>query len=352
VTLTRPVSPQHAFDESRLAVYLRNHLEGFHGELRVEQFSGGQSNPTFLLTAGGSRYVLRRKPPGNLLPSAHAVDREFRVIRALAATDVPVARAYALCEDPTVIGSSFYMMAYVEGRIFWDPALPGVRPDERGALYDEMNRVIAALHCIDAAAIGLADYGKPGNYIERQVARWTKQYRAAEDERIEAADRLIEWLPRHVPAEGETRIVHGDYRIDNVIFHPSEPRILAVLDWELSTLGDPLVDFAYHCMTWRMDTGSARGLAGIDLDSLGIPNEAAYLRRYLERIGSERTVSAADWTYYLIFNMFRLVGILQGVAARAKQGNASSEDAAQTGKRTRPLAEQAWALAQALSAGR
>jgi aminoglycoside phosphotransferase (APT) family kinase protein len=352
VVVTGPVSPQHAFDETRLAAYLHDRLEGFHGKLSVEQFRGGRSNPTFLLTAGGRRYVLRRKPPGNLLPSAHAVDREFRVIRALAATDLPVARAHVLCEDPAVIGSSFYLMDYVEGRIFWDPALPGVAPAERAALYDEMNRVIATLHRVDFAAIGLADYGRPGNYIERQVARWTKQYRAAETERIDAAEQLIEWLPRHIPAAGETRIVHGDYRIDNVIFHPSEPRIVAVLDWELSTLGDPLCDFAYHCMTWRMDPGAARGLAGIDVDSLGIPNEAAYLRRYLERFGSGRSVSADEWTYYLIFNMFRLVGILQGVAARAQQGNASSEDAAQTGMRTRPLAEQAWALAQTLPAGR
>jgi aminoglycoside phosphotransferase (APT) family kinase protein len=345
---TRPVAPQHAFDRARLAAYLRESVDGFSGELQVEQFKGGQSNPTFLLTAGGRRYVLRRKPPGTLLPSAHAVDREFRVIRALAATDVPVARARVLCEDPDVIGTAFYVMDFVDGRIFWDPTLPGMASAERAAIYDELNRVIAALHRVDPVAVGLADYGRPGHYIARQVARWTRQYRASETERIEAADRLIEWLPQHLPAEGETRIVHGDYRLDNAIFDPDQPRILAVLDWELSTLGDPLADFAYHCLSWRLPAGASRGLAGIDVAALGIPSEPAYLRRYLERVGSARAVSSADWTYYLVFNMFRLVGILQGVASRALQGNASSALAVETGKRARPLAEQAWALAQSL----
>ncbi len=346
---TGPVAPQHAFDVAHLAAFLRERIPGFEGELRVEQFRGGQSNPTFLLSAGSHRYVLRRKPPGALLPSAHAVDREFRVISALAATDVPVARAHLLCEDAGVIGSAFYVMDFVDGRICWDPTLPDLTPDERAAHYDELNRVIAALHRVDPAAIGLADYGRPGHYIARQVARWTRQYRASETERIEAADRLIDWLPEHIPAAGEVRIVHGDYRLDNVIFHPREPRILAVLDWELSTLGDPLVDFAYHCLTWRLPAGGSRGLAGIDVDALGIPSEAACLRRYLGRVGSSREVSEADWTYYLVFNMFRLVGILQGVAARALQGNASSALAVETGRRTRPLAEQAWALAQTIA---
>jgi aminoglycoside phosphotransferase (APT) family kinase protein len=345
---TRPVAAQHAFDVARLAAFLREHVDPSIDTLRVEQFKGGQSNPTFLLDDGRHRYVLRRKPPGALLASAHAVDREFRVIRALAATDVPVARADVLCEDPAVIGTAFYVMAYVEGRIFWDPTLPGMAPAQRAALYGELNRVIAALHSVDPAAVGLADYGKPGAYIERQVARWTKQYRAAETERIEAADRLIDWLPRHVPAEGETRIVHGDYRIDNVIFHPSEARILAVLDWELSTLGDPLVDFAYHCLGWRLPFETLRGMGGVELAPLGIPSEAAYVEQYQQRIGGGRRVSPADWTYYLVFNMFRLVGILQGVAARALQGNASNALALETGRRTRPLAEQAWALAQTI----
>ena len=357
-TGTQPVAPQHAFDTERLADYLRGRLEGFDGTLEVEQFKGGQSNPTFRLRTGGRHLVLRRKPPGVLLPSAHAVDREFRVISALAQTEVPVARAHLLCEDTAVIGSAFYLMDCVEGRILWDPTLPDHTPAERAAIFDEMNRVIAALHRVDPVAIGLGDYGKPGHYVARQVDRWTRQYRAAETEPIDAADRLIDWLPRHLPAEGEAtpaRIVHGDYRLDNVIFHPTEPRILAVLDWELSTLGHPMVDFAYHCMTWRMPGGAGRGLAGVDLAALGIPSEQAYLQRYLERTAaasgrSGDSVSPAEWAYYLVFNMFRLVGILQGITARALQGNASNSRALEAGKRARPLAEQAWALAQEIDA--
>jgi aminoglycoside phosphotransferase (APT) family kinase protein len=351
---TRPVAAAHAFDAGRLTDYMREHVDGFAGPLEVEQFKGGQSNPTFLLRAGGQRYVLRRKPPGVLLPSAHAVEREFRVISALAGTDVPVPRAYALCEVPEVIGTPFYIMEYIEGRVLWEPALPGMTPAQRGAIYDEMNRVIAALHMIDPDSIGLAGYGRPGNYIERQVARWTTQYRAAETERIEAADRLIDWLPRYLPANDESRLVHGDYRLDNVILHPDEPRILAVLDWELSTLGHPLVDFAYHCMTWRMTEGEARGLAGTNLAALGIPEETDYLRTYLRRTGRAEygEVSEVDWGYYLVFNMFRLVGILQGITARALQGNASSAGALEAGKRTRPLAEHAWKLARQVDAMR
>jgi aminoglycoside phosphotransferase (APT) family kinase protein len=348
-TGTRPVAPQHAFDVARLQEWLAPRMPDLiTAPLQVEQFKGGQSNPTFLLTSGEHRFVMRRKPPGALLPSAHAVDREFRVISALALTDVPVARAHLLCEDTDVIGSMFYLMDHVEGRILWNPELPGISNTERGALYDELNRVMAALHRVDPAAIGLADYGKPGHYIARQVARWTQQYRASETETIAAADALIDWLPQHLPAQGETRIVHGDYRLDNVIFHPTEPRILAVLDWELSTLGDPLVDFAYHCMSWRMPTGTSRGLSGVDLAALGIPSEDEYVRRYLECTGRSAGVSQAEWTYYLVFNMFRLVGILQGIAKRAQQGNAASARAVEAGKRARPLAEQAWALAQTI----
>jgi aminoglycoside phosphotransferase (APT) family kinase protein len=346
---TRAVAPQHAFDEASLARYLEAHVDGFGAELTVEQFKGGQSNPTFLLTAGGRRYVMRRKPPGVLLPSAHAVDREFRVISALAGSDVPVAKTYALCEDVSVIGTAFYVMDFVEGRVLWDPTLPGLTPQQRRAHYAELGRVIAALHRVDYAAVGLADYGKPGNYIERQVARWTKQYRAAETERIEPVERLIEWLPARIPPGDETAIVHGDYRFDNVIFHPSEPRILAVLDWELSTLGHPLVDFAYHCMTWRMHSAEgARGLAGVDLRALGIPGESEYRDAYLRATCRTQPVSDEHWTYYLVFNMFRLVSILQGIMARALQGNASNAQALQAGRRARPLAEQAWALAQQL----
>ena len=350
---TRAVAAEHAFDVARLAEYMRAHVEGYDGQLTVEQFKGGQSNPTFRLQAGGKKYVLRRKPPGVLLPSAHAVDREFRVISALSDTNVPVARAYALCEDVSVIGATFYIMDCVEGRIVWDPALPGMTNAERAAHYAEMNRVISTLHQVDPAAVGLSEYGKPGNYIERQVARWTTQYRAAETETIDAANQLIDWLPKHAPAyipeRDEARIVHGDFRIDNVIFHPTEARIVAVLDWELSTLGHPLVDFAYHCMVWHMKPGNGvRGLAGVDIALHGIPAESEYLQSYLQRSGraDASSVSAADWNYYLVFNMFRLVGILQGIMARALQGNASSARALEAGRRARPLAEQAWALAQ------
>ena len=344
---TRPVAPQHAFDEAALLRWLQPRISGFGDTLVVEQFKGGQSNPTYRLSVGGKRYVLRRKPPGNLLPSAHAVDREFRVISALAATDVPVARTHVLCDDLSVIGSMFYVMDCVEGRVLWDPQLPGLTPEQRRAHYSELGRVMAALHQVDPAAVGLADYGRPGNYLERQVARWSKQYRAAETETIDAVERLIEWLPSRIPPGDEVAIVHGDYRFDNVIFHPTEPRILAVLDWELSTLGHPLVDFAYHCMTWHMTASeTGRGLSGVDLGALGIPTEAEYLQTYLQRTGRTTAVSAEHWRYYLVFNMFRLVSILQGIVARARQGNASNEKAAQTGKRTRPLAEQAWALAQ------
>jgi len=338
---TRPVAPQHSFDTVRLEQWMAAHVAGFRGPATVLQFKGGQSNPTFLIETPGKSYVMRRKPPGILLPSAHAVDREYRVITALAGTSVPVAKSHALCEDESVIGAVFYIMDYVSGRILWDPALPGMSRAERGAVFDEMNRVIAALHGVDVQAAGLSDYGKPGNYLERQVARWSKQYRASETETIAAMDNLIAWLPEHIPAGDETRIVHGDFRLDNVVFHPSEPRILAVLDWELSTLGHPLIDFAYHCMTWRLSPGQFRGLAGADLAALGIPSEADYVAAYCRRTGRAR-IPERDWEYYMAFNMFRLAGIMQGIMARAVQGNASSQEAIETGSRTRPLAEEAW----------
>jgi aminoglycoside phosphotransferase (APT) family kinase protein len=348
---TRPVAAQHAFDTGRLAEFMRAHVEGFSGPIEVEQFKGGQSNPTFLIRTAGKNYVMRRKPPGKLLPSAHAVDREYRVITALAGTDVPVAKSYALCEDESVIGTAFYIMDCVQGRILWDPALPGMAPAERGAIFDEMNRVIAALHKVDYAAVGLADYGKPGNFFERQIARWSKQYRASETEKIEAMDNLIAWLPEHIPPGDETSVVHGDFRLDNVVFHPTEPRILAVLDWELSTLGHPLADFAYHCMTWRLSPGQFRGLVGYDLKSLGIPGEADYVAAYCRRTGRGR-IAPTEWEYYIAYNMFRLVGILQGIMARALQGNASSQEAIETGKRARPLAEEAWRQVENIIAGR
>ncbi len=338
-------------DIDRLSAYLAPRLSGFGGHIAVERCKGGQSNPTFLVTVGKRRYVLRSKPIGTLLPSAHAVDREYRVTAALAGTGVPVAPAHLLCEDSSVIGTSFYLMDFVDGRIFWDPSLPGMAPAQRGALYDELGRVMAALHQVDPVAVGLGDFGKGGSFVARQLARWSRQYRALETQPIAAADALIDWLPQHPPSQRQTRIVHGDFRIDNVIYHPTEPLIPAVLDWELSTLGDPLVDVAYHCMSWRLPS-ALRGLAGRNLATLGIPDEAAYLRRYLERTDGAYEVPQADWTYYLVFNMFRLVCILQGIAARALQGTASSEQAADIGRHAQPLAEQAWALAQTISAQR
>jgi aminoglycoside phosphotransferase (APT) family kinase protein len=282
--------------------------------------------------------VLRRKPPGKLLPSAHAVDREFRVISALAGA-FPVPRALLLCEDETVIGTPFYLMEYVEGRIFWDPTLPGHTPRERAAIFDEMNRVLALLHSVDYAARGLGDYGKPGNYFSRQIDRWTRQYRASETETIEAMDRLIEWLPQNIPPGDETCLVHGDYRLDNLIFHPDAPEIVAVLDWELSTLGHPLADFAYHLMSWRLPPGVFPGLAGRDLNSLGIPTESEYVEEYCHRTGRTR-IDNLD--FYLAYNLFRLAGILQGIMGRVRDGTASSARAEEMGKLARPLAELGW----------
>jgi len=338
---TRPVAEAHRFDVAHLERYMRDNVEGFSGALAVEQFKGGQSNPTYRLSAGGKSYVMRRKPPGKLLPSAHAVDREYRVISALAGSEVPVPRTYCLCADEAVVGSMFYVMDCVEGRVLWDPQLPGMAPAERGAVFDEMNRVIAALHRVDYAAIGLADYGKPGNYFARQVDRWSRQYKASETEKIEAMDRLMEWLPSNVPAGDETSIVHGDYRLDNMIFHPTEPRVLAVLDWELSTLGHPMADFSYHLMAWRLSSAEFRGLRGCDLGALGIPTEKEYADAYLRRTGAP-TPSAKDLAFCMAYNMFRAAAIFQGVMARALAGNAASAQAMEVGKRTRPMAELGW----------
>jgi aminoglycoside phosphotransferase (APT) family kinase protein len=338
-TGTMPVQEQHRFDVGRLARWMAEHVAGFRGSLTLEQFRGGQSNPTFRLTAGGKRYVLRRKPPGKLLPSAHAVDREYRVITALRETDVPVARSYALCLDDAVIGTAFYIMDYVEGRIFWDPTLPELEKNRRWAIYDAMNAVIAALHKVDYAALGLGDFGKPGNYFARQIDRWTKQYRASATEKIEAMDRLIEWLPRNLPADDETTIVHGDYRLDNMIFHPSEPRVLAVLDWELSTLGNPLGDFSYHMMTWELGPEAYRGLGGKDLAALGIPSRDEYRAMYCRRTGR---AEIANWDFYMAYNMFRLSAILQGIMGRVVQGTAANLRARESGARARALAEAGW----------
>jgi aminoglycoside phosphotransferase (APT) family kinase protein len=336
---TMPVPERHRFDTASLERYLHEHVEGFSGKLDVEQFKGGQSNPTFILKAQNRRYVLRRKPPGKLLPSAHAVDREYRVITALHRAGFPVAKTYCLCEDDAIIGTAFYVMDYVAGRVLWEPSLPQIRTPERGAYFDELNRVIALLHSLDYSKIGLADYGKPGNYIERQINRWIKQYRSSETEHIEAMENLIEWLPKNIPAGDETTIVHGDYRMDNVIFHSSEPRILAVLDWELSTLGHPLADFSYHCMTWRLTPGQFRGMMGVDFRALGIPTEQEYVAAYCRRTGRD---GIANWDFYMAYNMFRLAGILQGIMGRVKDGTAASAHALEQGKRARPMAEAGW----------
>lgn len=350
---TRPVSEAHAFDSGALAAWMSAYVEGFAGPLSVEMFKGGQSNPTYKLITPGRTYVMRAKPGpvAKLLPSAHAIEREFAVMRGLHGTDVPVARIHALCEDESVIGRAFYIMEFVEGRVLWDQTLPGMTPAERGAHYDELNRVIAALHKVDYAARGLADYGKPGNYFERQIGRWSKQYLASVTQPIAEMDRLIEWLPTHMPAsardDGLTAIVHGDYRLDNVIFHPSQPRILAVLDWELSTLGHPLADFSYHCMAWHIPPGSFRGIGGVDLASLGIPSEQDYIRRYCARTGLATPEQLApDWNFYLAYNMFRIAAILQGIAKRVEAGTASSAQARASGAGARPMAELAWSFAQ------
>lgn len=350
---TKDVSDQHAFDAVRLADWLGQNLPGFAGPLTVEMFKGGQSNPTYKLVTPGQSYVMRAKPGpvAKLLPSAHAIEREFAVMGGLAGTDVPVPAMYCLCVDESVIGRAFYIMEFKQGRVLWDQSLPGMTPVERAAIYDEMNRVIAALHSVQFAERGLANYGKPGNYFERQIGRWSKQYAASVTQPIPAMDALIEWLPKNIPAsardESLTRIVHGDYRLDNIMFHPTEPRAIAVLDWELSTLGHPLADFSYHCMSWHITPGQFRGIAGLDLPALGIPAEADYIARYCERTGfTTPEALQRDWNFYLAYNMFRLAAILQGIAKRAESGTASSEQAVRSGAGAKPLAEMAWKFAQ------
>jgi len=333
---TKPVEERHRIDTGALEKYL-----GFR-IAQVEQFKGGQSNPTYRLTASdGKKYVLRRKPPGKLLPSAHAVDREYKVIAALHPTGFPVARPHALCEDDAVIGTAFYVMDFVEGRVLWDQSLPGMSKQERFAIWDELNRVIARLHTLDYRALGLESFGKPGNYIERQVARWTKQYQASETEPIAAMNDLIAWLPKNIPPETGTTVVHGDYRLDNTIFHAREPRILAVLDWELSTLGDPLADFAYHCMSWHIPPGQFRGIGGLDLAALGIPGEREYIGMYGKRTG-RAGIEQSHWDFYMAYNLFRIAAILQGIAKRVVDGTAASDHARAAGARARPMAELGW----------
>ncbi|PWF47709.1 phosphotransferase [Massilia glaciei] len=343
---TKPVSERQKFDVDALAAYLQEHVPGYPGgPLSVEQFKGGQSNPTFKLTAGAQHYVLRTKPgpAAKLLPSAHAIDREYRVMDALQKAGFPAARQYALCTDEAVIGRAFYIMEFIDGRVLWDQSLPGMTPAERGAIYDEQNRVIAQLHMVDYNAIGLGDYGKPGNYFLRQIERWTRQYQASATETIDEMDQLIAWLPKNIPAGDDTAIVHGDFRLDNMIFHPTEPRILAVLDWELSTLGHPAADFSYHCMSWHIPPGQFRGIAGLDLEALGIPTQEQYIARYCERTG--KVIRAEDFNFYLAYNMFRLAGIMQGIMKRYVDGTAASAQALENGKKARPMAELGWQYA-------
>lgn len=320
-----------------LAAWCETHVRDFHGPVTATKFKGGQSNPTYRLDAASGTLVLRRKPFGDLLPGAHAVDREFRVLTALHGHGVPVAKPLALCMDESVIGAVFYLMAHVDGRIFWDPSLPDIGADQRVAYYDEIMRVLAALHGIDVGAVGLGDFGKPGNYFERQIATWTRQYRASETQRIDAMDTLIARLPARCPQDdGRVALVHGDFRIDNLIWHHEEPRILAIVDWELATLGHPLADLGYFCMALRLPRNPALpGLAGLDRTALGIPDESALIARY-QAHGHRGGID--DWAFVLAFSFFRLAAIAQGVAKRAQQGNASNERAAEAGAMTSLLA--------------
>jgi aminoglycoside phosphotransferase (APT) family kinase protein len=334
-------------DLPRLEEYLRANVAGYEGPLSVRQFKGGQSNPTYLLVTPGKRYVLRRKPPGQLLASAHAVDREYRVLKALGDhSNVPVAKAYALCRDETVIGTWFYVMENVPGRIFWDPSFPELSREERPRYFDALNAALATLHNVEPQAVGLGDYGKPAGYLLRQIERWAKQYRQDEAAgHVEALEKLIEWLPRHLPeCEQSPAVVHGDYRADNVIFHPTEPRVLAILDWELSTLGDPLADFAYHLMMYRMPSLAVAGLLGKDLNALNIPSESEYVRAYCARTGRS---GIDNLNFYVAFCMFRLAGIVHGIRGRVARGTAVSARARDYAKQVEPLAELAWQQATA-----
>jgi aminoglycoside phosphotransferase (APT) family kinase protein len=347
---TMEVRDKHRFDEQSLGRFMASAVAGFVPPLKVEQFRGGQSNPTYRLTDGaGRRYVLRRKPPGKLLPSAHAVDREFRVISALNRTDVPTPRAYASCEDDSVVGTAFYIMEYCDGRVLWDPLLPEVPKRERQAIYRAKFETLARLHAVDYTALGLADFGRPGSYVARQISRWGKQYKSSETEAIEAMDKLLEWLPAHLPSNDGTVLVHGDYRLDNMVFHSSEPRVLGVIDWEISTLGDPLAELSYLCMLWRTpkDWG---GLDGHDLASLGLPAEQEMVAYYCNL--SRRAVpEPALWNFYMAFNLFRVSCIRQGVYARALDGTAANVRAADSGKLVRPAAELGWKIVEGITRG-
>jgi aminoglycoside phosphotransferase (APT) family kinase protein len=340
-----PVREVHVFDEQRLVDYMTAHVEGFRGPIGVLQFEGGQSNPTYHLTDGGGRmYVLRKKPPGKLLPSAHQVDREYRVIKALYDnSDVPVPKPYALCEDDTVIGTAFYLMEFLPGRVITDHTMPGISPADRGKIFDSMNDVLARLHNVDYRKAGLGEFGREGQYIQRQIARWSGQYDLSRTSDLVAMENLKKWLPANIPTADETRINHGDYRLGNTIVHPTEPRVIAVLDWELSTLGHPLADLGYNCMMYHFGEGfgASAGYAGMDLEAFGIPTEKEYLAAYAGRTGRD---GIPDWEFYLAFSLFRLAAIVQGVYKRGLDGNASSETAKNYGDRARVLAELGWSL--------
>jgi len=337
-----PVREPHRFDERALDIYLQNNLQGYRGPLTVQQFEGGQSNPTFLLTAaGGNKYVLRKKPPGKLLPSAHQVDREFRVMKALEKSDVPVPEMYLLCEDENIIGTTFFVMEHVRGRILEDITLPDMTPAERRAIYFDMARVLAALHSVDYIALGLENYGKPGNYFIRQIGRWSKQYVAAKTDEIPSMERLMEYLPANVPADDTSCIVHGDYRMGNMLFHPTEPKVAALLDWELSTLGHPLGDLGYFCMIYHSGTVGRTSLDGLTDPDGGIPTEQEFLAEYCRLRGR---CNIPNWNFYLAFSFFRLASILQGVYKRGIMGNASSTEAVERGRMARKIADLAWAL--------
>ena len=334
-----PSTTSPGLDVKALGAYLAAHLDGQWADLRIEQFVGGQSNPTFLLTAAGRRYVLRKRPHGALLPSAHAIDREYRVMSALAATGVPVPSMRLFCEDTSILGTTFFVMDHIAGRVVKDTTMPGETAPNRTAVYDAMNATLAALHTVDVATVGLSDYGRPVGYYGRQVKRWTEQYRATQTGSVDEMEHLIEWLPRHLPPDLGVSIVHGDYRLENLMLHATEPRVLAVLDWELSTLGDPLGDLAYNCLPWHLPPTVFHGLLGTEFAAAGIPSEGEYLAAYCRRTGSE---DIAGWHFYIAFALFRLAAILQGVLKRALDGNASSPDARERGSQYVDCARAGW----------
>jgi aminoglycoside phosphotransferase (APT) family kinase protein len=339
-----PVRDVHRIDEASLERYLVAHVPGFRGPIDLRQFQGGQSNPTYYMRAGSGEYVLRRKPPGKLLPSAHAVDREYRVITALRDSGVPVPRTYVLCEDPDVVGTSFYLMDCVHGRVFADPLLPGVSPADRRTLYDRFAEILARLHRVDWKAAGLEDFGRPGNYFARQIHRWTTQYRASETEKIDAMEHLMDWLPKNIQADDTVTLVHGDYRPGNMVVHPTEPRVLAVLDWELSTLGHPLGDLSYACVPYYMGPGETLGgVAGLDLHAMGIPTESEFVEAYSRKAGRG---PIEHWSFYMAFALFRLGAIAQGIMGRVRDGTANDPRAVERGKRARPLGEAGWAVVE------